>query len=299
MKAVLVLALLWIAATAGAQEAVPAAAAGPAAAEAAAVAPPAEVLEPTFLYEITRHLYRWYMDESDVEKQAGELDFPFWVRRADAPLDPGDRSATATILLPRMGIEVKVKKADYAIEELGLAVKSKGFRIVNVSREPLPAEPPPGAAIVKMDYAQMREELFRKRTEARFPDEAMQKRLRVAVRNYYHLDPADTRPREQVIHVAPLSPVANELWVFLETRKILVRFASDIDLENPEMWKHQTLAIRTYDILKQTVVSLNEAAGSNEFLTRDQVGRALFNCLVLGKRLSRAEEPEAARGGPP
>ena len=109
MKTALFLAWVLIAATAGAQESVPAAAAAPASAEAVAVAPPAEVLEPTFLYEITRHLYRWYMDESDVEKQSGEPDFPFWVRRADAPLDPGDRSALATILLPRMGIEVKVK----------------------------------------------------------------------------------------------------------------------------------------------------------------------------------------------
>ena len=90
MKAVLVLALLWIAATAGAQEAVPAAVAASAPTEAVAVAPPAEMLEPTFLYEITRHLYRWYMDESDMEKQAGEPDFPFWVRRVDAPLDPDD-----------------------------------------------------------------------------------------------------------------------------------------------------------------------------------------------------------------
>ena len=269
--------------------------------EAAGAAPPAELTDMDFLCQITQHLYRWYMDEDDVEKKtvAQAEEFIYWVRRLDVKLDEGDRSVIGELLLPQLGIRVMVKKADYAIEDLGIEVKSRGFRIVNVSREPLPAEPPPGAAVVKMDYAQMREELFRKRAEARFPDEAMQERLRMAVRDYYHLDPADTRPREQVIHVAPLSPVANELWVFLETRKILVRFASDIDLEEPEMWKHQALAIRTYDILKQTVVSLNEAAGSNEFLTRDQVGRALFNCVVLGKRLSRAEEPETARGGPP
>ena len=286
MKAVLVLALLWIAATAGAQEAVPAAAAGPAAAEAAAVAPPAEVLEPTFLYEITRHLYRWYMDESDVEKQAGELDFPFWVRRADAPLDPGDRSATATILLPRMGIEVKVKKADYAIEELGLAVKSKGFRIVNVARVPVPAAPPPGAAVVPVAYAAMKDYLFRTRTQAEFPDEAMFERLRVALREHLGLDPGKREAGEQVVHVAPLSPVANELWVFNENHKLLIRFSSDVDLENPETWAHQVLGVRTYDVLTQTVVSLDEAAGSNAFLTRDQIGRALFNCVVLGRRIA-------------
>ena len=285
MKTALFLAWLTFVAVAGAQEAFPAAVAAPAPAEAAAVAPPAEVLEPTFLYEITRHLYRWYMDESDVEKQSGEPDFPFWVRRADAPLDPGDRSALATILLPRMGIEVKVKKADYAIEELGLAVKSKGFRIVNVARVPVPAAPPPGTAVVPVEYAAMKDYLFRTRTQAEFPDEAMFERLRVALREHLGLDPGQREAGRHVVHVAPLSPVANELWVFLENRKLLVRFSSDVDLENPEMWAHQVLGVRTCDVLTQTVVSLDEAAGSNAFLTRDQIGRALFNCVVLGRRI--------------
>lgn len=251
--------------------------------------PPAEVTAPGYLAEVTQHLYRWYMDERDVERDSEATELVFWVRRLEVERDAGDRSEWAEIVLPQMGIGVKVKKADYAIEDLGVEVRSRGFRIVQVSRDPVPEEPPPGAAVIQLDYQKMREELFRKRAEARYPDEAMRERLRLAVREYYHLDPADTRPRERVIHVAPLSPVANELWVFLETRKILVRFASDIDLEDPAMWAHQALGIRTYDILKQTVVSMNEAAGSNEVLTRDQVGRALFNCVVLGKRIADGE----------
>ena len=255
--------------------------------------PPAELTGLAYLSEIAQHLYRWHLDEADVEREEGAKDLVFWVRRLEMGRDEGDRSEWAEIVLPQMGIGVRVKKADYAIEERGVEVKSRGFRIVNVWREAAPAEPPPGAVEVKVDYGPMRDRLFQKRAEARFPDEAMFERLRVAVRDYYHLDPADTRPRERVIHVAPLSPVANELWVFLETRKILIRFASDIDLEDPAMWEHQELGIRTYDILKQTVVSMNEAAGSNEFLTRDQVGRALFNCVVLGRRI---EGPPPERG---
>ena len=274
----------------GAQEATPAA---------APAAPPAELLEKPYLCEVTRHLYRWYMDEADVERKSPAENFEFRVRRADAALDPGDRSQIATILLPRLGIEVRVKKADYAIAELGLEVRSRGFRIVNVARVSAPAEPLPGTAVVAMPVAEMKDYLFRTRFQAEFPDAAMFERLRRALREHLGLDPERREAGEQVVHVAPLSPVANELWVYWENKKLLIRFASDVDLENPETWGHQTLGIRTYDILTQTVVSLDEAAGSNEFLTRDQVGRALFNCLVLGKRLSRAEEPEAARGGPP
>ncbi len=259
---------------------------------AAAVAPPpAALTEPTYLYEVMRHLYRWYMDESDVELNPGEKELVFRVRRLDMALDAGDRSEFAEIDLPRLGIAVKVKQADYASEDLGAEIKSRGFRIVNVARVAAPAEPPAGSDVVTVSMEELREYLFRTRGQADYPDATMLERLRVALREHLGLDPDNREAGEQVVHIAPLSPVANELWVFWENRKTLIRFASDIDLENPEMWKHQTLAIRTYDIEKQTVVSLNEAPGSNAFLTRDQVGRALFNCVILGKRLA-AVNPE-------
>jgi len=289
MKRMISLAIFLFAACAFAQEAAPVAV--EAAPPGAVAAPPAELLEPTYLYEVTRHLYRWYMDESDVEKNSSAKEFPFWVRRVDVKLDEGDQSEVAEILLPLMGISVKVKKPNYTIEELGIVVKGKGFRIINVARVQVPAEAPPGCVVVNIGLAEMKEYLFRTRAQAEFPDAAMFERLRVALREHLGLDPEKRDAGEQVVHVAPLSPVANELWVFWENKKLLIRFASDIDLENPEMWKHQSLGVRTYDVLTQTVVSLDEAAGSNAYLTRDQIGRALFNCIVLGQRLSSSSRP--------
>ncbi len=278
MKAWLWLVLLLSVAAVQAQEVPPPAAVG--------VAPPAEILEPVYLFEVVRHLYQWYLDETDIEKLAGIKDFPFWVRRVDVRLDPEDRSQVAEILLPLVGVSARVKKADYAIADMGIAVKSRGFRIVNVARVAAPTNPPPGAAVVTAAVADMVAYLFRTRAQAEFPDAAMFARLRVALLEQLGRDPAQREAGEQIVHVAPLSPVANELWVFLENKQMLVRFASDLDLENPAMWEHQSLAVRTYDVLNQTVVSLHEAPGSNAFLTRDQVGRALFNCVVLGRRLA-------------
>jgi hypothetical protein len=278
MRRLLLSVLLFSAACAGAQ------AAAPVVME-EAVKPPAELLEQPYLFEVVRHLFRWYMDESDVEKLAGTKDFPFWVRRLDVKLDEGDRSQVAEIILPLVGIAAKVKKADYTIEDLGVTIKSPTFRIVNVARMDVPPEPPAGYVVVKADYEEMKGYLFRTRSQAEFPGPEMFERLRVALREQLRLDPTQREVGEHVVHLAPLSPVANELWVFIENKKMLVRYASDIDLENPGMWKHQSLAVRTYDILNQTVVSLNEVPGSNAFLTRDQVGRALYNCVILGKRL--------------
>jgi hypothetical protein len=273
---------------------VPSLPAAPAAVPAAAplLTPDPQLLDHDYLSEITRHLYRWYMDEEDVDAVVGIENFPFWVRQIDVKLDPGDHSQFAEIVLPLTGFSTKVKKADYPIDDLGAEAKSDTYRIVNVSRIPIPEEKPPEYTAVELNYKEMKDYLFRTRSQAQYPNQAMRDHLRPALMSHLGLNPAQRKEGEQIIHMAPLSPVANELWIFWENGKMLIRFASDIDLENPAMWEHQALGIRTYDIEEQTVVSLNEVPGSNEFMTRDQVGRALFNCVILGERLSQVNPPQ-------
>jgi hypothetical protein len=57
-------------------------------------------------------------------------------------------------------------------------------------------------------------------------------------------------------------------------------------LTNPAVWEHETLAVKLFSLDQKVVVSLDEVAGSNAFMTRDEAGRALFNCIVLGRRVS-------------
>ena len=73
--------------------------------------------------------------------------------------------------------------------------------------------------------------------------------------------------------------------MFWEAGRKLFYFASDIDLANPVVWQHEALTARIFDLDEQVVVSHEEAPGSNRFLTRYQVSRALFNCIILGQRV--------------
>lgn len=249
---------------------------------------PAELLARPYLYDVVRHLYRWYLDERDLDPMANCRELVFWVRALQPPLDESDRSRFGEIILPQLNVRVKVKLADYTIPELGTTVKSGGFKIVAVSKDPI-ADRPPECAEVKVDFAEMRDELYRTRRDARFPEGDLLERLRRATRAELLKDvkrpEREAPPGPQVVHFAPLSSVANEVWVFWESGRTLIRFASDIDLANPVVWEHEELAVRAYAIDEQVVVSLDEVAGSNAFLTRDQVGRALFNCIVLGRRV--------------
>ncbi|MCA9286067.1 MAG: hypothetical protein KDA22_12660 [Phycisphaerales bacterium] len=251
----------------------------------------------TFLYEVARHLYRWYLDERDVAPEINRNEFVFWVREDRRALDEGDKSRFAEITLPRLGVQVLVKASDYEIPELDLHVASVGFKIVNVARVAPAEDPPADARVVVVPWPEMRDHLFRTRNAIRPPAGLLRERMRSAARKEiaHELEHRGLpMPEgEQVVHLAPLSPVANEAWVFWETGRLLIRFSADIDLASPALWAHEELAVDLFDIDTQVVVSLDEAAGSNAYLTRDQVGRVLYNAIVLGQRLVLDPPPDA------
>jgi hypothetical protein len=262
-----------------------------------AKAVPAELVQTNYLYEVTRHLYRWYLDEAEVERVVQARQFVFWVRRLDAKLDPGDQSQFGEIVLPQLGLSVKVKKADYFIEEFQTAVKSRTFKITQVERVEVPAAVPANYTVVAVDMKAMLDYLFRTRSQRDYPDAALLERMRQALRKELIQQGAATNaPAEQVAYLSPLSPVANEVWVFWETGRKLLHFASDIDLANPAVWQHETMMVRVFDLDQQVVLTHDEAPGSNRFLTRHQVGRALFNCVVLGQRVVVTSRPLPGAG---
>ena len=256
--------------------------------------------EKDYLFEVVRHLYRWYLDERDVEKVVGNQDIAFCVQELKPKLDTGDKSQFGQIVIPDLNVKVTLKKPDYKIEELELSVKCDNYKIINVTRGNLPTNNS-GYTVIKTSYKAMRDYAHQTRNKTRFPDEDLLMRMRLSARKrilQYFEDHVKDKPesemekleemkkQDQIIHLSPLSNVANEAWVFWETGRMLIRFSSDIDLENPAIWDHDELAVELLNIDEQTVVSLDEVAGSNAYMTRDQVGRALYNCIILGKRLT-------------
>ena len=139
-----------------------------------------------------------------------------------------------------------------------------------------------------MDAQEVRDFLFRTRFQLDRFDPVIVEHLRQVAQDLAAreglLDP-NTLAGQQIIDIAPVSPVANETWVFWEIRRKLFYIASDIDLADPAVWKYQTLTTRTFDLEKQVVISHEEATGSNFYMTRHLVSRVLFNCIVLGQRI--------------
>lgn len=247
-----------------------------------------ESLDRAYYYEVVRHLFRWYWDEAEAQSMVETGDLVLQVRELHPELDPGDRSRLIQMVFPAFGITVTAKKADYAVEELDLTVKNDTFKIVNVARGAMPPSLDDYTRVT-IDYQGIKEYVFRTRNRVRFPEGELFLRMRLAARGrltrYLEGRGMELPKERQRIYLSPLSPVANEVWVFWEDGRMLMRFSSDIDLEQATLWEHDELSVKIFNVEEQTVVSLHEVAGSNAYLTRDQVGRALFNCVILGRRL--------------
>ncbi len=267
--------------------------------------PPATTTQPTametaYMGEILRHLYRWHMDETMLGNLEDFSTLDIWGRELHPPLDAGDQSKFYEVLIPDLLYRVQMKKADYAIPELGLRVTNHNYKVTSVER--LEARPriPAGAEQVIFGRQQLKDYFFNTRNEATFPSEALLDRMSAAVKAELPAMATNTHHHAQTLYLAPISPVSNDLWLFWETQRMLIKFSSDADLKSETYWSNKKLGVRFYDLDKSVVVSLAEVAGSNAFVTRDWAARVLFNCMVHGKKIVlEAVPPAAARPAQP
>jgi len=249
----------------------------------------AELPDRETLFETARHLYRWNLDETHIEKMIQNDEVVFFVRDIPLELDAGDQSEAAEVIIGGTGFGADLKKSDYSIAEMGLAVKDKDFKIFSVfPSEPIPADVD-SYQVFRYPYKEVVDYLFQTRSDLAFPDHKMLARLRETVEEMVW-EAAEHKGIKlgedpEILHFSSLSPVSDEIWFFWERANLLIHYASEFDLDTEEAWEHADMATTLYDLEKQVVVSFHEVPGSNAYLTRDMAGRALFNCLVLGKRI--------------
>lgn len=243
--------------------------------------------EETFVH-LAQYLYRWYLDEDDFKDRNPAYRGKLWIRAIDGVLDPGDKSRFLELVFPAIGVKVSLKKSDYIIEELKLKVKSDGYKITDISRiaGDMLCDPKDYASL-DLNVEALYKKLFSTRLEAEYPDDELFNHLRsIAAEQCAQLSQGTPATGTQTVWVAPISPVANEIWMYWENRKVLFRFVSDVDITNKEIWNYDSIFVTSHDIIHQTVVSYEETPGEDSFMTRDQVGRVLYNCMAFGKKIT-------------
>jgi hypothetical protein len=188
-----------------------------------------------------------------------------------------------------------LKKADYRIPESGTHIRNSDYKIATVDR--YGALPAPESEYIKVAYP--RDEaiayLYETRNQKRFPNDKVRVQFGNALRERMLKENPIEIMGDQLLFLAPFSPVSNELWVFWENQRKIIRFTSDSDYGDAAIWENKHVGVDIYDLDHDIVISLLEMSGSNAYITKDAVGRILFNCVVLGQRLVITEKEIAEK----
>jgi hypothetical protein len=248
------------------------------------------LLEKQFVLDVVQHIYRWHFDQSYI-LEADKLDtLEVWARPLHPVLDAEDRSEFAEFWIPAVNMRVEMKRSDYKVPEMNLDIVDRSFKVKGVARQPHPPAPRSNYQVASFARTEVRDHLFATRTNRVALNENLRLTARKLIAEY--LSKAHPAPftEDQVLHIAPISPVCNDLWTFWETGRKIMLFSADMDLSNPGFSQLSQLRMEVIDLDKDVVTSTKEVPGSNAFVTKDWVGRLFFNCILYGERVVRTAD---------
>jgi hypothetical protein len=248
------------------------------------------LLQKQFVLDVLQHVYRWHFDQSYL-LEAGKLDtLEVWARRLNLRLDPEDHSEFAELWIPAANTRVELKRSDYKIPEMNLDVVDRSFKIKRVTHQLRSPVSRSNYQVEHYPLPEVRDHLFATRTNRVLMSDNLRTATRKLVADYLNKDHPAPFTEDQVLYVAPVSTVCNDLWVFWETGRKLMLFSADMDLSNLGFSQLSQLRLQVIDLDKDVVASMKEVPGSNAFVTKDWVGRIFFNCILYGERLVRTPE---------
>jgi len=245
------------------------------------------VLQKQFVLDVLQHLYRWHFDQSYV-LEAGQVDtLEVWARPLHPRLDTGDRSEFAELWIPALNLRVELKRPDYTVPEMNLEIVDPSFKVKRVTRQLRPPVARSNYQVASYALSEVRDYLFATRTNRVAVSDNLRTAARKLIADYLRKAHPAPFTEDQILYLAPLSPVCNDVWVLWESDRKILLFSADMDPANPGFAQLSQLQMEVIDLDKDVVASTTEVPGSNVFVTKDWVGRLFFNCILYGERMVR------------
>jgi len=252
----------------------------------------ADLTKKEFIVEVLQYLYRWHSDTGQWGSSTNEFDV--WVKELNVRTDEGDRSRFAELWVPKLRLIVELKKADHDVPERKMVLKDKEFRVRSVHQLNKPSTPSSAWTIINLTSSEVDAQLARSRDERLFPDPAIEKRLQSALGDYLRRHhPNEMTTGSQTFHTAPMSLVSDELWIYWEDQRTAIRFAAEGDLGDPRIWDEMALHLRLIPLDASSGDAHARVLQSGHPVSREWVGRLLYNCIVLGRRFTMPFSPAA------
>ena len=238
-----------------------------------------------YLRGALHYIYYWFLDSAHFFEQDQDKDLEFMVKQTDYAKDSGSHSVRYEVIIPDLNLGIDLVRANYRIEELGLPVTNDSFKIVAVYpnlREPGTNE---GFAVRILEENRVFSELLKQRNTKSPPPARMMQKLRKSLNTLAQLELGHVTDTSQTFYIGPLSQFSNDIWIFWETGKKLIRFSSATDFTTDGYWQLLPLFTKVYDLDTDVVTSLEEVSGSNAYITKSWAGRIMYNCIVDGVKL--------------
>jgi hypothetical protein len=103
--------------------------------------------------------------------------------------------------------------------------------------------------------SEVRDHLFATRTNRVAVSDNLLTAARKLISDYLRKAHPDPFTEEQILYVAPISPVCNDVWVLWESGRKIMIFSADTDLSNPGFAQLSQLRLQVIDLDKDVVAS--------------------------------------------
>lgn len=247
-----------------------------------------------YLFGLLHHLCYWHLDDYSYYKYDRNDTVEILYKRLTPPTDPGDESTFCEIVIPDLDMAVMLKKALYTIEELGMTVSNKSYKITTFHREIDLASNPKYKEYPKkiIPEKELFDYIFNKRANLPELDPYVISKLKEVLPEIVASELPTNMVLDESFYIAPVTPYANLIAIFWENAKKMIILTSDAELHNPVFWEELPLNTEIFDMKSDVVTSLRQVLGSNAYVTKNWIGRILFNCIIDGYKLELKAPPK-------
>ncbi len=238
-----------------------------------------------YLRGVIEYVYFWHLDPANFFEQDQDTNIEILVKESSYSKDLNNKSTRYELIIPDLNLGIDLINANYKIQELDLLITNSSFKVVAVNpdfREPVTNEE---FKVRLLSEGDMMKRLFQNRYKPAVLSGEVKTNIYNSLVKLSKLELGHPLIKEHIFYVGPLSDYSNDIWIFWETERKLVKFSSASDYTSKAYWQLLPIFVKMYDLDTDVVVSLSEVSGSNAYITKSFAGRIMFNCIVNGKKV--------------
>ena len=238
-----------------------------------------------YLRGILEYVYFWHLDPAHFFEEDQDTNIEILVKESSYSKDLDNKSIRYELIIPDLNLGIDLVKANYTIQELDLQITNSSFKVVAVNpdfREPVTNKE---FKVKILSEANVMKRLFQSRYRPAVLSGDVKTNIYNSLVKLSKLELGHPLKKEHIFYVGPLSDYSNDIWIFWETERKLVKFSSASDYTSKAYWQLLPVFVKIYDLDSDVVVSLSEVSGSNAYITKSFAGRIMFNCIVNGKKV--------------